>query len=310
MEPLRDIATDGYPTDYLVARLRARRVRLLAEERRGPPRAVPPATSDESIWDDLLTEFDWLRGQMNPHLRAVFAPLFMLFGIKTLVLALRNKAAERRAAVERLMRHELFDGDLREALPLAPDAGAAVSAIADAFTTAADESRDLAAAYAAGGVQAFESQLTRRFLARVAASGTRPPIRQFFAAFIDLRNVMTLYKHLRWGFHDAAAFVAGGDLAIPRLVEASSRGDAACLDAVVAELTGAAVPAAAAGEVALESRLLSHLTRRLHRAGREGTDLELILDYVWSVYVQARNRALRLHGAQLDAAALAKELIA
>ena len=306
MEPLRDIATDGYPADYLVARLRARRARLQAEERQGQPL---PALTDESIWDDLLTEFDWLRRQMDPRLRAVFAPVFTLFSVKTLVLALRNKAAERQAAVGRLMRHELLGGELREALVRAPDAGTAVAAIAGAFAAAPDDARSLAAAYAEGGLKGFESQLTRLFLARVAAARTPPVIRRFFAAFIDLRNVMTLYKHLRWGFHDAAAFVSGGELAVPRLVEASSRGDTACLEAVVAETTGTTAPVAAAGEAALESRLLSHLTQQLHRAGREGTDLDLILDYVWSVYVHARNRAVRLHAAGVGAEALARELI-
>jgi hypothetical protein len=66
----------------------------------------------------------------------------------------------------------------------------------------------------------------------------------------------------------------------------------------------------AAGEVALESRLLSHLTRLLRMRGREGDDVERILDYVWGLYVHARNRALRLHAGGVDAGSLERELIA
>jgi len=310
MEPLRDIAADGYPTDYLVARVRSRRAALLAAGRRGRPPGLEDAASDEAIWDELLTEFDWLRRQMNPPLRSVFAPVFTLFGIKTLVLALRNKAAERHAAVGRLMQHELFADDLREALVSAPDVGSAVAAVVDAFTPALGDARGLAAAYADAGLKGLETRLTRDFLGSAASIRSPPAIERFFAAFIDLRNVMTLYKHLRWGFHDAAAFVPGGTLATARLSTASASGESRRLDDFVREIAGDAAPAMAAGEVALESRLLSHLTRMLRKHGREGDDVERILDYVWGLYVHARNQALRLHAGRIDAGSLERELIA
>lgn len=310
MELLRDIAAGGYPTDYLVARVRSRRAALLDAGRRGQPPQFEDATSDAAIWDALLAEFDWLRRQMSPSLRAAFAPVFTLFGIKTLVLALRNKAAERHAMVDRLMRHELFADDLRKALVRAPDAGSAVAALADAFAPELGDARGLAAAYADGGLKGFETRLTRGFLGSVASVRSHPAIRRFFAAFIDMRNVMTLYKHLRWGVHDAAAFAPGGTLATSRFAAASECGASASLDGFVREIAGDAAPVMAAGEVALESRLLSHLTRVLRKAGREGDDVELVLDYIWSVYVHARNRALRLHAGDVDAATLEQELIA
>jgi vacuolar-type H+-ATPase subunit C/Vma6 len=310
MAPLRDIGADGYPTDYLAARVRGRRAQLLATGRGGRPAGSVAGTSDEAIWDALLTEFDWLRRQMNPRMRAIFAPVFTLFGIKTLVLAVRSKAAERHAAVERLMQHELFADDLRDALVTAPDPGAAVAAIAGAFAPLLGDPRRLSAAYAEGGVKAFESRLMRDFLAGVVAARLHPAIRRFFEVFADLRNVTTLYKHLRWGIHDAAAFVPGGTLPVARLAEASSRGDHACLESCAGELLGSGAEVTAAGEASLESRLLSRLTERLHKAGRRGDECDLVLDYVWSVYVEARNRALRLHAGDVDAGTLGRELIA
>jgi hypothetical protein len=310
MEPLRDIAADGYPTDYVVARVRSRRAALLAAGRRGRPPGLEDAASDEAIWDDLLTEFDWLRRQMNPRLRAIFGPVFTLFGIKTLVLALRNKAAERHAAVGRLMQHELFADELRDALVRAPDVGSAVAAVIDAFAPALGDARGLAAAYADGGLKGLETRLTRDFLGRVASMRSPEAIQSFFAAFIDLRNVMTLYKHLRWGFQDAAAFVAGGTLGIARLSAASASGDSRCLDDLVGEIAGGAAPAVVASEVALETRLLSHLTRLLRKRGRQGDDVDRIMDYAWSLYVHARNRALRLHAGSMETGSLERELIA
>jgi hypothetical protein len=310
MELLREISADGYPTDYLVARVRGRRAELLTDRRqaRRPPPQEP--SSDEAIWDALLAEFDWLRRQMNPGLRRDFAPVFTLFGIKTLVICLRNKAVERHAEVERLLRHDLFAEGLRACLVRAPDARAAVDVLVQAFGAVLGDARGLAAAYAEGGLKGFETRLMRDYLAGAAAARLHPAIHGFIAAFIDLRNVMTLYKHLRWGFHDAAAFVPGGTLDTSRLADASSRGDAASLDACVRDIAGDAAPAMAASEVALESRLLSRLTRDLRKRCRDGDDVDLILDYLWGVYVNARNRALRLHAGDVDAATLERELVA
>lgn len=310
MDLLSEIAANGYPTDYLVARVRGRRADLRAAAERMRRTGSEAVASDDAIWDALLIEFDWLRRQMNAGLRQVFAPVFTLFGIKTLVLCLRDRAAERQAAVEDLLRHELFADELRVALRRAPDAVSAVEAIAAAFGPVYGDARGLAEAYGEGGLREFEARLTRDFLQHVAAARLHPAVGRFFAAFIDLRNLMTLYKQLRWGFHDAAAFVPGGTLEPARLREAASRGDSAFLDACVREFAGDAVPALAASETALESRLLAHLTRMLRKAGREGDAVELLLDYLWSVYVEARNRSLRLHAGDVDSATLERELIA
>jgi hypothetical protein len=306
MELLRDIAADGYPTDYLVARVRGRRAALSGGQR--PPLAE--AASDEAVWGALLAEFDWLRRQMDPPLREMFAPVFMLFGLKTLVLSLRNKAAGRDATVDRLLRHELFADELREALAGAADANAAVSVVAAVLGGAPGGAAGLAAAYAADGLKGLEARVMRDFLASVLAARMHRAVRGFFVAFIDLRNVMTLYKQLRWGFSDAAAFVPGGSLATSRLATASAAGDAACLDDCVREIAGDVARPPAMGEVALESRLLSSLTHRLARRARDGDEVEIVLDYLWTVYVQARNRALRLHAGAGDAVLLEPELVA
>jgi hypothetical protein len=306
MELLRDIASDGYPTDSLVARVRSRRAELLGRRSRAAtPRPAEPM-SDESIWNELLAEFDWLRTQMNPGLRRCLAPVFTLFAIKTLVLCLRNKAAQRHGTVGRLLGHELFADELRDALTAAPDVGSAVALVAQAF----GDARGLGSAYAAGGLKEVESRLMRDFLAHAVVAPARPAVRRFFVAFVDQRNVMTLYKQLRWGFRDASAFVAGGTLETARLVEGAGRGDNACLDACVREVAGDEAPAVPATEVALESRLLSSLTRALRRGAREGGAVELVLDYVWEVYVHARNSALRLHAGNVDDVVLEQELIA
>ena len=135
-------------------------------------------------------------------------------------------------------------------------------------------------------------------------------IHGFFVSLIDLRNVVTLYKHLRWGVDDAAAFIPGGTIEPIRLQQASANKDAAYLDALVRRIAGRAAPPLAASESALETVLLTSLTHQLRKTGGDSEGVGLILEYIWRVYVHARNGALLLHAGSLGANALERELIA
>lgn len=307
---LREITADGYPTDYLAARVRGRLAGLRPALGRVPAAEDEGLSSDAAIWDALLQEFDWLRRQMNPALRLAFAPVFTLFAIKSLVICLRNRAAERSAAAAQLLRHDLFAPDLRDALLRARDVVAAVEALAAALGPVVGDPRGLAQAYAVGGLKEFETQLTRDFLQQLATARLLPAIRRFFEAFIDLRNLMTLYKQVRWGFEDPAALLAGGRLDPARLREAAARRDEAWLEARAQELAADSKPVLASTESALESRLLSHLTRELRQSARTGDATDLLLDYVWSLYVAARNRSLCLHAREVDRDLLEREFVA
>lgn len=310
MDLLRDIASDGYPGDYLVARVRARQTTLTRDWRGASARRPLQAASDEAIWDGLLQELEWLYRQMDRRMRARLAPVFALFEVKTIVLCLRNGLAMRREEVERLLRHSLLADGVKDALRAGPGTAATISALAAAAAPSLGEASALEAAYAEGGLKDVETRLMRCYLSRVVARRMVPPVRAFFVAFIDLRNLMMLYKKLRWQIAEEPAYLPGGSIGADRLREAGSGDAPGGLDALLRESIGRAAPPLAAGETALESRLLGDLTRRLHAAAGEDEDLGLLLDYAWRLYVEARNRAIVLHAGGLDPATLARELIA
>jgi vacuolar-type H+-ATPase subunit C/Vma6 len=270
-----------------------------------------PATTDEAIWSAMLREFDWLYRQMDHRLRVRYAAVFALFELKTIVLCLRNRAIERTAEVERLLARSLLAESVQRALRSGAQTGATVGAVIDALAAVHQGFRELETAHAEEGLKGLENALTRIYLQQVAAEQLVQVVQQFFAMFIDMRNAMLLYKRLRWGVGDKSPFIAGGSIAPQRFERALAHKDHAGLDALVKEATGLPSVPAAANEGALETVLLRSIKTRLHEIGRAtaGDGDGLILDYLWRLYVHARNLALLHHARDVARETLEQELI-
>jgi hypothetical protein len=309
-ELLRDIDSDGYPTDYLLARVHARRAVLTAQWIAIRTRGLPADATDDVIWERFLRELGWLRSQLNRRLRASLDPLFGLFELKTVVLCLRNKAAQRNAEIARLLAASQVADGLRRALLQEAEVPAAVASLAVALEPADAAAASLQRSYAESGLKGFETQLTRNYLGCMNGARLHPHVQEFFACFVDLRNLMTLYKQLRWEVAAAEDFLPGGTIDVARLQRISAAQDIAGLDLLVREVAGRAAPPLATAEGALETVLLGSLSRRIRGLSREEDPVGSVLDYAWRVYIHARNQSLLLHAAPLDSAAIEKELVA
>ncbi len=271
---------------------------------------LAPGASDERIWEALLKELAWVYTQMNRELREYLAPVFMLLELKTIVLCLRNRDGGRISEIERLLTRTLLDDSLQRALRQEADVPASITAMLASGADRLSALREAGAAYAERGLRGFEDALMRGYLAHVVTTRLHPVIREFFRAFIDLRNLMILYKQLRWGIEEGGVFIEGGVLEVSRLAQAALRSEPGSLDELVKEATGLKSVPAAANEGALETVLLGSLTQRLHHTTPDENTVALILDYIWRTYVHARNLAVLYHAGELGAAALERELIA
>lgn len=284
----------GFPADYVVARTRGRHAALIADWQDLIARGVPPGTSDERVWAAFLGELTWLHAQMNPAMRDTFAPLFGVFEIKTIVLCMRNRLLHRGSEVERLLERSLLAPRLFAILQRAMEPAPLVGALAAALAGDRPACAQLEAAYAQDGARGFEDTLMRLYLGDVASRPMAPAVARFFVQFIDLRNLMLLWKRRRWNLPG-----------VPPLIEGGSR-NAAQLEAEIARTAPPDVPS----DASLETVLLRRLTASLERERRTADPDALVVAYIWRIYAQARNLAVLYHGRDLDARTLAREVIA
>ena len=307
---LRDVDSPGFPKDYLITRIKGRRAALLANWNAARAQGLSPGTSDELIWEALLNELEWVYGQMNRRLRECFASVFVLLELKTIVLCLRNKEAGRVSEIDALLTHTLLADSLRQVLSDRSDVRSSITDLMEATAGALPGLREAATAYADHGLRGFEDNLMRGYLAHTVTTQLHPLIRKFLRAFVDLRNVMILYKQLRWGVEDTGAFIEGGMFKLSRLVQLLASKELHSWEELAKEATALKVMPAAASEGALETVLLTSLTERLRQIGRDKDSVGLILDYIWRIYVHARNLAVLYHAPDLGEATLERELIA
>jgi hypothetical protein len=301
---LRDDAGSGYPPGYVLARLHGRRAALVMPD----AGAAADAGGDEQIWGSFLDELGWLFKQMDARLRDDTAPLFALFEMKTIVLCLRNAALERAQSQRRLLKGSLLSAPLREILGQRRHVGAMVAALGGALGTLSAAFLDLDSRYFAAGFKGCEDALVRIYLESLTEARLWAPARHFLTRFTDVRNLMALYKHLRWEMEGPVVLIRGGTIDAAAFRDAVINNDRAALDALIVRAAG--VQLTAETELGIETALLTALSADLKRARLEHGGDWLVPEYMWSAYVHARNLAVLHHAAGLEPTAVAREVIA
>jgi vacuolar-type H+-ATPase subunit C/Vma6 len=303
MELLRKDLPPGYPADYLLARIRGRRGELIRDWEPLLTGDTLPVITEEVLWRGLLKELFWVYGQMNGGLRKTFGPVFLNFELRTLVLCLRNKSALNMATVGELLRYSLLCDEIRSVLREERDMASTIGVVTDCLTAFSPRFSGLAQINGGTGLRSFEENLLRASLEHFAESRLHPLIRNFFIHIIDLRNLLGLYKHLRWGIGEAPPFVSGGSINEAVFQDIMARGEMKGVENLLTKMSKKRF------DGPWEVRFLRALTGELREAGREPLGIGVILEYIWRRYIEARNVGTLVYGKGLEPEQLAKELI-
>lgn len=309
---LRQQAYEGYPTEYLLARVRGRRGRLVTA-RTGGGGGVAEGTinlagrTEPEARALLHAELRWMYRQMNGDLRRTFAPLFLWFELRTIILSLRFRRRGERERAFRLLAASLLGEEVRRVLAGEGEPAAVIDALAPLLATVGEPCRELGTLFRKRGGREWEERLATIYLEEMAGARLHPVLAEFFRGVIDLRNLGVLAKEIRWGGRDPQAFASGGELSPERLLKAREEGTPAALALLIGSLRGMAPLGEAPANP--EPLLLSWLTRKVRRLAREPSGMGLILDYLWRHFIEVRNLGIVFHGAALERPALHGELI-
>jgi len=293
---------EGYPTDYLLARVRGRRAAMAAMTRR-----VPESVTDAEVRENLRKEFHWVYCQMDLGMRDTFAPLFLWFELRSVIVSLRFRRSGDRRRSAAILAAGLLAEQVQRALATEGEPAAAAEALAGILAGIAAPCRELGQVFRERGGRTFEERLVLLYLEGVAGGPFHPLAREFFRGLIDMRNLVTLAKQLRWQLQEPEAFARGGTFPQERLAAASRDGTQAALDLLLAALPDMEPPAVPS--LNPEPSLAAWMTRRLRKLGREPLGIGLVLDYLWRRAVEARNLGIFCHGADLDRQAVEAEVV-
>ena len=158
-----------------------------------------------------------------------------------------------------------------------------------------------------GAGREFEQRLVTLYLERMTDLPLHPVLREFFRSVIDMRNLITLAKQIRWQLNEPVAFIRGGEIPPERLGKALEEGTARVSPPCSAHCPDMGTLPAAPGNP--EPLLLRWLTRKVRRLGRDPLGIGLVLDYLWRCFVEAHNLSLILQCEDLERETVRAELI-
>lgn len=320
MNLLERIEDRGYPLEYLLSRIRGRRAGLIHDwesvvrdteisgrllSRLYPETAVGRA--GDVVWRMLLKEYKWVFTQMNMRLRVVFWHYFLYSELRTLFICMRHIKQKNTARLNELLSASLLSHEIKDGLRQSSSIQQAAHEIESSFLSLSHDFRGLAEIAVSKGLMEFEQRLTNTYLGHTQSTELHPVMKDFFTGIIDARNIISLYKYLRFEASAQPPFLPGGRIRLERLNEIMDGKDIFGLVSLIRESSGIELDISATSRV--EHALYTGMTRRLDKAGRDPLGLGLILYYLWRISIEAMNLSLILHSREQIRETVLNELI-
>jgi vacuolar-type H+-ATPase subunit C/Vma6 len=277
---LQKIENKGYPTDYLFSRLRVRKINyqnLLKN------RLV------EDVWNNLLLEYKWVYCQMNEKLRNIFSPFFLYFELRNILILIRYKTSSEEKISE-ILKWSLLSKELKRNLIYAKDVFIAIRYIEEAFSPISNNFLKLSTIFKCNGFKQFEHNLIKIYFEGIIESSLEPDIKNFLKYLIDSKNILILYKRLRWNIQEELELIKGGNID-PRLLEKCD--NEKNIDKILIlfkRFTGLKVDLNQ-----LENSLIRGSINLFKKNMSDPLSLGFILNYLWSCYIQTIQLSIKQH---------------
>ncbi len=310
----------GYPSDFLISRVRGRRARLirnwkqLALEAMEPGRMPGAAVggrvrglSPDDSWKGLLREYRWIYARMDSEARRRFAPFFLYAELRTITVALRQGGGAGREESGGLLAESLLADDIKAALLRRDEVMSRVQVIENAFRALSPEFAGLTDVLKEHGLRGVEQKMAQAYLAWASGAGIDPVIRSFFRKVIDARNLLSLFKEIRFDMKIRPRYLGGGNIAEEEYDAVADAGDMNAVLALIRKKLGISIDVPDITKV--ERALYQGITRRLKSEARDLLGAGVILDYLWRCSIEAMNLSVLAHTKNIERQVAAEELV-
>lgn len=282
MELLRSIRPAETSADYLYARIRSRRARLLVGNL--DERSVA-ARSRQTLRD----EYHWVYTRLNRRLHDQLLPVFEYEELRTVILALRYLAAGDRSALQEVLSGSLLNRSLCRVLTDAPRVATAVAALERLLADVNPFCQGLTEVYLKQGPGGLEQAMNSGYLQQAVGKAGSQVVKMYFRYLVDLRNLLALFKHLHWQLPLPPPLIEGGEIDLSKFNRIWSGQNLAGVSELTRVLTGLDGDPFKAG---IEETLCRGLEGRLRWAGRDPLQIGVLLDHLWRCRMNARQSGL------------------
>jgi hypothetical protein len=294
----------GYPVDFLISRLKGRSGRLLTSWK-SQPEYGGPAWRPGFTRSDLGRELRWIYASMNMELRGLFRPFFFLREMGTIFVCLRFRTRE---GMEKPVRDALEESLLSAPIKTALFSGDSLPVILDKIEEHISffhSGAPLRQVLDRGGLAAVEETLLDSF--HVFASGTNVHklLREYFSWLVDMRNILTAFKFVRWRINKTFTCLKGGTIPERSFHKAVMDGRSGVIRDMAADFAGGAF----GHDTDLAVLLLRGLIGKLKRSARTAPDNSYILWYLQTITMEARNAETIVLAGGMKEIAVEEELV-
>jgi vacuolar-type H+-ATPase subunit C/Vma6 len=320
MELLLALEDRGYPTVYLLSRIRGRRAGLIRDWKAllfdaepleallsSRSRGGVVEASPDAVWRRLMKEYRWVYGQMNGRLRELFGLFFLYAELRTICICLRQMKDRKSARLEELFSESLLSNELRKVCLSSPDTATAVAGISRIFSRLSPAFADLPRYFAEEGLRGVERRLTDHLLEYAAQQKLHPLIKTFMVRMIDARNLIRLALSVLQETVSLPDFIAFGSLPKEKLAQIQQRRDLLAAGVLIRQYAGVKIELQDPSQV--EHVLYRATTQYLKQEGRDPLGVGTILDYLWRCSMEAMNLSILFYGKKAERDAIANELV-
>jgi hypothetical protein len=245
---------------------------------------------------------------MSRTLRTVFYPFFLSQEIRTIIICLRLKQArDPGAGIAEALSDSLLADEIKKLFLAGDDLPSALDGLEHVLAVIGNAPHGFRELSEAEGLSAVEVTIGDRLIQHCLQSAFNPVVRSVIESLIDMRNIITLWKHLRWSIASPLHLQEGGRLSRSLMAALERKGDRDSTALLIEDFTGQHLPDPP--PQCIESILYAGLSRQLQRGCRRGDDTALVLSCLWESAMECRNLGMLHRVRDSEREAFRKELV-